>query len=143
MTAPLFMAAPLAKVGWRRRPLARCACIAGRVLSKLKPARLQQILEFLRGRARPATLAETQRALDAVLASSMRCRGEYCLQRSIATALLCRAHGCWPEVRIGAQPRPFKAHAWVSVDGEAVGELPEVIRGFGTLMLVRPQAEPK
>jgi hypothetical protein len=31
----------------------------------------------------------------------------------------------------------------VSVDGEAVGELPEVIRGFGTLMLVRPQAEPK
>ena len=74
--------------------------------------------------------------MDAVLASSMRCRGEYCLQRSIATALLCRAAGCWPEVRIGARPRPFQAHAWVAVRGVAVGELPEMVHGLGTLMVV-------
>jgi hypothetical protein len=143
MTMPIFMAAPTAAVPWRLRATARCASAAARLLAKLNPSRLRRVLEFLRGSARPATVAEAQRALDAVLAASLRCRGEYCLQRSIATALLCRLTGSWPELRIGAQPRPFRAHAWVSVDGSAVGELPETIRGLGTLMLVRPQAEPR
>jgi hypothetical protein len=109
------------------------------VLATLKPGRLRRVLEILRGGARPATAAEAQRALDAVLAGSVRCRGEYCLQRSIATALLCRLIGSWPELRIGAQSQPFRAHAWVSVDGTAVGELPETIRGLGTLLLIPPR----
>jgi hypothetical protein len=138
MTMPIFMPTAVAPVRWWRRLLARPAVTAGRILATLEPTRLRLVLELLRRGARPATVPETQRALDAVLASSIRCRGEYCLQRSIATALLCRATGSWPEFRIGARPRPFKAHAWVSVDGGAVGELPETIRGLGTLLLISP-----
>jgi hypothetical protein len=139
MTTPIFMHAPSAPVPWWRKPPAWVAVTTGRVLAKLSPARLRRVLEFARTGARPAATQEAQRALDAVLASSLRCRGEYCLQRSIATALLCRLTGSWPELRIGAQPRPFKAHAWVSVNGTAVGELPETIVGLGTLLLIPPR----
>jgi hypothetical protein len=136
MTAPIFLPQPSAPIRWWRRPPAWCAVAVGRVLATLPPRRLRKVLEFLAARARPATRAEVQRARDAVLATSVRCRGEYCLQRSIATAVLCRMAGHWPEIRIGARARPFQAHAWVSVDGTAVGELPEVIRGLGTILVV-------
>jgi hypothetical protein len=139
MTTPIFMPTPSAPVRWWRKPPAWCAVAAGRVLARLAPGRLRRVLEFARTGARPATAQEAQRAMDAVLASSLRCRGEYCLQRSIATALLCRLAGSWPELRVGAQSQPFRAHAWVSVNGTAVGELPETIRGLGTLLLIPPQ----
>jgi hypothetical protein len=136
MTTPIFLAEPVTRVRWRHRPPAWCAVAAAHLLATLKPHRLRRVLELLRVGARPATAAETRQALDAVLASSMRCRGEYCLQRSIATALLCRIGGRWPELLIGARPRPFQAHAWVAAGGVPVGDLPEVIRGLGTLWVV-------
>jgi hypothetical protein len=139
MTTPIFMPTPSTQVRWWWKPPAWCAVAAGRVLAKIPPARLRRVLESVSAGARPATAQEAQRALDAVLSSSLRCRGEYCLQRSIATALLCRLAGTWPEFRVGAQSQPFRAHAWVSVNGTAVGELPETIRGLGTLLLIPPR----
>jgi hypothetical protein len=40
-----------------------------------------------------------------------------CLQRSAATTCLLRQHGVPAEMVIGTQPTPFRAHAWVEVDG--------------------------
>src|ERR1700758_3970171 len=40
-----------------------------------------------------------------------------CLQRSAATACLLKRHGVSAQMIIGAQQIPFKAHAWVEVDG--------------------------
>jgi hypothetical protein len=47
-----------------------------------------------------------------------------CLQRSAATACLLKEHGIAAELVIGAQQMPFKAHAWVEVDGQIVNDKP-------------------
>src|SRR4051812_42965338 len=47
-----------------------------------------------------------------------------CLQRSAATACLLRSLGVPAELVIGAQQMPFRAHAWVEVDGLVVNDKP-------------------
>lgn len=47
-----------------------------------------------------------------------------CLQRSAATACLLRQHGVCARLVIGAQQMPFKAHAWVEVQGQVVNDKP-------------------
>ncbi len=47
-----------------------------------------------------------------------------CLQRSAATACLLKKHGVLAKMVIGAQHMPFKAHAWVEVDGHVVNDKP-------------------
>jgi len=49
-----------------------------------------------------------------------------CLQRSAATSCLLRSHGIFAQMIIGAQQMPFKAHAWVEVDGRVVNDKPYV-----------------
>ena len=45
-----------------------------------------------------------------------------CLQRSFVTTYLLRKHGVPAQMVLGAQKLPFKAHAWVEVNGRAVNE---------------------
>ena len=45
-----------------------------------------------------------------------------CLQRSFVTTYLLRKHGVAAQMVLGAQKLPFKAHAWVEVDGQAINE---------------------
>lgn len=45
-----------------------------------------------------------------------------CLQRSFATTYLLRRYGIAAQMVLGAQKVPFKAHAWVEVNGIAVNE---------------------
>jgi hypothetical protein len=47
-----------------------------------------------------------------------------CLQRSAATACLLKNYGVAAQMVIGAQQMPFKAHAWVEVDGRVVNDKP-------------------
>ena len=47
-----------------------------------------------------------------------------CLQRSAATTCLLRRYGVPARMVIGAQQMPFKAHAWVEVDGRVVNDKP-------------------
>jgi hypothetical protein len=47
-----------------------------------------------------------------------------CLQRSAATTCLLRRFGVPAQMVIGAQQMPFKAHAWVEVDGRVVNDKP-------------------
>ena len=47
-----------------------------------------------------------------------------CLQRSAATACLLKENGVAARFVIGAQQIPFKAHAWVEVDGRVVNDKP-------------------
>jgi hypothetical protein len=49
-----------------------------------------------------------------------------CLQRSAATACLLRGYGVAAQMMIGAQQMPFRAHAWVEVDGRVVNDKPYV-----------------
>ena len=45
-----------------------------------------------------------------------------CLHRSAATACLLKRYGVPAEMVIGAQQIPFKAHAWVEVNGDVVND---------------------
>src|SRR5258707_254723 len=54
-----------------------------------------------------------------------------CLQRSAVTTRLLRKCGVPAAMVLGAQRIPFKAHAWVEVDGHAVNERSNVHQTFG------------
>src|SRR5260370_13977640 len=45
-----------------------------------------------------------------------------CLQRSFVTTYLLRKSGMAAHMVLGAQKLPFKAHAWVEVNGQAINE---------------------
>jgi Transglutaminase-like superfamily len=47
-----------------------------------------------------------------------------CLQRSAATACLLKRNGVPAQMVIGFQQMPFRAHAWVEVDGQVVNDRP-------------------
>jgi hypothetical protein len=47
-----------------------------------------------------------------------------CLQRSAATVTLLRKYGVPAQLVIGTQQLPFRAHAWVEVDGQVVNDKP-------------------
>lgn len=47
-----------------------------------------------------------------------------CLQRSAATACLLKRCGIKAQMVLGAHHMPFKAHAWVEVDGRVVNDRP-------------------
>jgi hypothetical protein len=49
-----------------------------------------------------------------------------CLQRSFVTTYLLRKHGIAARMVLGSQKLPFKAHAWVEVDGQAINERSDV-----------------
>jgi hypothetical protein len=48
----------------------------------------------------------------------------FCLHRSAATVCLLRQNGVNAQLVIGAQTIPFKAHAWVEVEGRVINDKP-------------------
>jgi hypothetical protein len=56
-----------------------------------------------------------------------------CLQRSAATACLLKEFGVPAQMVIGAQQIPFKAHAWVEVNGRVVNDKPYTPEIYGVL----------
>jgi hypothetical protein len=54
-----------------------------------------------------------------------------CLQRSFVTTYLLRKHGVVAHMVLGAQQLPFKAHAWVEVEGQAINERSNVQATYG------------
>jgi hypothetical protein len=56
-----------------------------------------------------------------------------CLQRSAAAACLLKRHGVPARMMIGAQQMPFKAHAWVEVDGRVVNDKPYMREMYAVL----------
>lgn len=104
------------------RLTARTAVVAGRLLARLPPRRIRAVLGLARRGARPTRYEEALRARQEVTAVSTLCAGRYCLQRSLATAVLCRLRGHWPTWCSGVRTSPFGAHAWVEAEGKPVGE---------------------
>jgi hypothetical protein len=122
----------------RQRPAALIAVGAGRALAHLPPRRIRTVLTLLRRRATPATYQQAKDAQDAILAVSVLCGGRYCLQRSLATTLLCRIRGVWPTWCTGVRTAPFIAHAWVEADGQPVGE-PQGSGYYRPLITIPPE----
>lgn len=53
-----------------------------------------------------------------------------CLEQSFTLWLLLRRRGIEAQLRLGVQPYPFGAHAWVEHGGTPVNEDPERVRTF-------------
>ena len=53
-----------------------------------------------------------------------------CLEQSMALYVLLRRRGIAADLRLGVQPYPFNAHAWVELNGVALNEEPEIISQF-------------
>ena len=83
-------------------------------------------------KVRDCTLGKRPPACDAIericSAVDMACvwywKEALCLQRSAATACLLKKYAVPAQMVIGAQHVPFKAHAWVEVEGRVVNDKP-------------------
>ncbi|MFI6082005.1 lasso peptide biosynthesis B2 protein [Streptomyces sp. NPDC051217] len=128
---------------WHRHITARCAVVAARVLVSMPPKRLRRFLEVTARGTRPATAAEALAARTAVVSVSARCAGQGCLQRSVATVLLCRLRGRWPDWCTGIRTQPFRAHAWVEAEGGAVGEPGDTSLYHTMVSVRRPAGRPR
>lgn len=125
---------------WHRQLGPRVAVGLARLLILLPPAWLARALQLISRGARPATFEQADYARRASMAVSARCAGLGCLQRSVASGLMCRAHGRWPDWCTGFRVLPFGAHAWIEVDGCPVGEF-EGLDAFHTVLAVRVRDE--
>jgi hypothetical protein len=56
-----------------------------------------------------------------------------CLQRSAATVCLLKKRGFAATLVVGAQQMPFKAHAWVEMEGRVVNDKPYVPEIYAVL----------
>ncbi|HEX8156748.1 MAG TPA: lasso peptide biosynthesis B2 protein [Solirubrobacteraceae bacterium] len=126
----------------RLRYEVRVTSLLAALLVRQSPARIRQILTWLRRGARPATVELASAMRDAVVTVSLPCAGrEGCLRRSVAVVLLCRARGMWPTWCVGARVLPpFAAHAWVEADGAPVGE--DLPPGYFRTLITVPPATP-
>lgn len=116
-----------ARLGPREAWGARAAVLGATVLCRFSPERIARVLSLV-GRGRPsASWERTARARTAVCTVSLACRGPRgCLVRSVATVLACRLAGVSVTWCTGFALTPFRAHAWVAVEGRPVGEEGEV-----------------
>ena len=87
--------------------------------------------KVLPGRADPGAV---DRVCDAVnLACSWYPKRARCLQRSAVTTCLLRNYGLAAQMVLGAQRAPFKAHAWVEVEGRVVNDKSYTAEMFAVL----------
>jgi hypothetical protein len=79
----------------------------------------------------PDAIEQICRAVD--MACIWYWKEALCLQRSAVTACLLKRNGVPAQMVIGAQQMPFKAHAWVEVDGQVVNDKPYIPEMYAVL----------
>lgn len=104
-------------------------------LRTLGYARTVRIARTLAGVA--AVDAQPQ-LIDETLQQILRATAFYpgrslCLEQSLVAFVLLRRGGLAVDLRLGVQPYPFSAHAWVELKGVPITESPEVIAGYSLL----------
>ncbi len=122
----------------RQWVLAQFSIAAAYLISLFPPQRLATVLTHLIREAPSSSATEVSYARANVCAISARCAGQGCLQRAIATVLLCRLRGHSPVLKSGYQIRPFRAHAWVEAEGKAIDE-PEDIGTYVEVLEIAPE----
>ncbi len=97
----------------------------------------QALYDKVRGYPIRKTPAPVNRAEQICPAVDMACiwywKEVLCLQRSAATTCLLKRHGVPAQMILGAQQMPFKAHAWVEVDGRVVNDKPYMREMYAVL----------
>jgi hypothetical protein len=87
-------------------------------------------------RAQPAPISDAlvEQTLHGIAVATAFYPGRSkCLEQALATFILLRRRGAPVNVRLGVQPYPFVAHAWVELNGQPITESPEVVARFALL----------
>lgn len=74
----------------------------------------------------PQLVEETARRI--ALAAAFYPRRARCLEQSLALYVLLLRRGIEAQLKLGVQPRPFYAHAWVELDGRPVNEREDILQ---------------
>lgn len=117
------------------------ACLATMLFMDLMPRLigLRRTFTLLRrmtpDRAEPANAATliTETTRRVTIAAAFYPRRALCLEQSLTLFVLLRRRGVRAELRLGVQPRPFYAHAWVEAGGRPISEaedLPLTLASF-------------
>jgi hypothetical protein len=76
-----------------------------------------------RGRRRPVPLGSPLEAARAVATAAAFFPGRaVCLEQAVVLFIVLRRRGHPAALRIGVQPYPFQAHAWIELDGRPLFE---------------------
>jgi hypothetical protein len=95
-------------------------------------ARMHKFLRKWRVVSRPVPRDIVERVCDTMNSACLWYpKRVLCLQRSAVTTCLLRSLGVHAQMVMGARKVPFKAHAWVEVDGRAINERSDVQRIYG------------
>lgn len=70
---------------------------------------------------------------NVVVATALYPGRSKCLEQAVASFLLLRRRGASVQIRLGVQPYPFCAHAWLEMNGQPITESAEVISRFALL----------
>lgn len=107
---------------------ALCALLAYDILNTFCPFRtLHSMVKGWKVSNKGSTQGAVDRASRVVnYACAWYPKQALCLQRSFVTTYLLRKLGVPAQMVMGAQKLPFKAHAWVEVNGQAINERSDV-----------------
>jgi len=93
----------------------------------------EKVRQYPAGKQAPAAEAVERICTAMDMACIWYWKEALCLQRSAATACLLKKYGVPAQMVIGAQQMPFKAHAWVEVNGRVVNDKPYMPEIYGEL----------
>jgi hypothetical protein len=98
-------------------------------------ARTIRVARRLAGeRIAPAGETLIQQTLrNIVVATALYPGRSKCLEQTVAGFVLLRRRGTPVDIRLGVQPYPFSAHAWLELKGVPVTESPEVVATYALL----------
>jgi hypothetical protein len=98
-------------------------------------ARTMRLTRFLGGN-RDADVADPvirQTLHNIIVATALYPGRSKCLEQTVASFVLLRRRGVRVQMRLGVQPYPFFAHAWLEMDGRPLTESQEVVSRFALL----------
>lgn len=98
-------------------------------------SRTLRFVRFLAGRRAGAVSDQLieQTLHNIVVATALYPGRSKCLEQTVTAYVLLRRRGAPVQIRLGVQPYPFHAHAWVEMNGVPVTESPETVSRFALL----------
>lgn len=77
---------------------------------------------------------QAERVLEQIVSATAFYPGRsQCLEQSLVGYVLLRRRGFDAQLKLGVQPYPFFAHAWIELDGVALTEAPDLIASLALL----------
>lgn len=116
----------------------RCLVVVAAADIALRTLGFARTLKLARGLARPAAAPMTDEVMQATLNNIITATAFYpgrshCLEQAVAAFVLLRRRGVPAHIRLGVQPYPFYAHAWIELNGAPLTESSENVARFALL----------